>query len=296
MAAPFYDPTLKALVETEPIAWPRFLSYPVGATTVIDADIATVSGAADKVLRVAAISPYLLHVEFVAGHDSASLPAKLVVRNTLLTQRHDLRVRSAVILLAPGSDSPQLTGRLECSFPDEEPYLTFRYQVIRVWQLQPEPLLSGSVSLLPLAPICDVTASELPGIIKEMEKRLTGRRQAEVVWSATYILLGLRHSRAIATELLRGVRSMKESTTYQAILEEGRSEGRSEGAVTEARKLLRLLGDDAFGVPDARTAAQIERLNDLERLELLLKRARSATSWKDLLRKSGRGENTRSRG
>ena len=32
---------------------------------------------------------------------------------------------------------------------------------------------------------------------------------------------------------------MKESTTYQALLEEGRAEGQSVGAVAEARKVLR---------------------------------------------------------
>jgi hypothetical protein len=71
-----YDPTLKALVETEPEAWPALLGRPIGSTVVIDADIATVSGAADKVLRVAAEPPYLLHLEFVAGHDAAALPPK----------------------------------------------------------------------------------------------------------------------------------------------------------------------------------------------------------------------------
>ena len=49
-----YDPTLKALVETEPDSWPALLGRPTGPTDVIDADIATVSGAADKVLRVSA--------------------------------------------------------------------------------------------------------------------------------------------------------------------------------------------------------------------------------------------------
>jgi len=49
-----YDPTLKALVETDPDSWPGFLGGPTGPTAVIDADIATVSGAADKVMRVAA--------------------------------------------------------------------------------------------------------------------------------------------------------------------------------------------------------------------------------------------------
>lgn len=281
MTAPTYDPTLKALVETEPDAWPPFFGSPVGPTTVIDADIGTVSGAADKVLHVAARPPYLLHVEFVAGHDAASLPAKVHVHNALLAYRHELPVRSAVVLLTPNTDSPQLTGRLAYAFPGEAPYLEFRYQVVRVWQLPPEPLLTGPVALLPLAPISAVTERDLPAIIKQIEKRLGGRRQAAIVWSAAYILLGLRHSPQEIAELLRGVQGMKESSTYQAIMDEGRTEG----AVAEARRLLRLIGDDAFGPPDARSAALIERLEALDHLEELIKKVRTAASWNDLLGK-----------
>src|SRR5205807_6158849 len=118
VAAPPYDPTLKTLVETAPESWPALLGRPRGPTRAIDADIATVSGAADKVLRVAAKTPYLLHLEFVAGHDAATLPRKLCVRNGLLDERHDTRVRSAVVLLRPEADSPQLTGVYQRAFPD----------------------------------------------------------------------------------------------------------------------------------------------------------------------------------
>jgi predicted transposase YdaD len=290
MTAKPYDPTLKVLVETEPEVWPGLLACPTGPTAVIDADIATVSGAADKVLRVSAAPPYLLHLEFVAGHDTSTLPPKLHVRNGLLDDRHGLRVRSTVVLLQPEADSPQLTGVYQRAFPGEEPYLTFRYQVLRVWELPPEPLLTGGLPLLALAPISAVTEAELPGIIQRMERRLSdrhGRRQAPVVWGAAYILLGLRYSPDLAAQLFRGVLSMKESSTYQAILEEGRVEGRiegrTEGAVIEARKVLRLQGDDAFGPADARTAAAIERLTDLAQLEELLRRVRTAGSWQELL-------------
>jgi hypothetical protein len=78
---------------------------------------------------------------------------------------------------------------------------------------------------------------------------------------------------------------MKESSTYQAILEEGRTEG----AVVEARRVLRLQGDDAFGPPDARTAAAIERLDNLTRLEELLKRVRTVDSWRELLGRAKTG-------
>jgi predicted transposase YdaD len=281
-----YDPTLKALVETEPESWPALLGRPAGPTTVIDADVATVSGAADKVLRVAADPPYLLHLEFVAGHDAASLPRKLLVRNGLLEDRHETRVRSAAVLLRPEADSPQLTGLYERSFPGEEIYLTFRFQVVRVWRLPPHPLLTGGLALLPLAPISAVTEAQLPGIIKQMGKRLESRgarRRAEVVWAASYLLLGLRYSPALAAELFRGVVSMKESSTYQAILEEGRAEGRIEGAVAEAKRTLRFLGDDAFGPPDSRAAAAIERLEDLPQLEEMLRRVRTAGGWPEVL-------------
>jgi hypothetical protein len=112
-----------------------------------------------------------------------------------------------------------------------------RYAVVRVWQLPPQSLLSGGLALLPLAPISAVTEAELPGIIRQMEQRLSSRRarkQAPLVWGAAYILLGLRSSPALAAQRFRGVMSMKESSTYQAILEEGRGEG----AVAEAKKLF----------------------------------------------------------
>ena len=86
-----------------------------------------------------------------------------------------MRVRSGAVLLRPEADSPQLTGVVEHGFPSEEPYLTFRYQVVRVWRLSPEPLLTGGLALMPLAPISAVTEADLPGIIKRMERRLSGR-------------------------------------------------------------------------------------------------------------------------
>src|SRR5438445_13300956 len=104
--------------------------------------------------------------------------------------------------------------------------------------------------LLPLALISDVTEAELPVIIQRIEQRLRSRRarrQAQVVWAAAYIVLGLRYSPALAAQLFRGVVSMKESSTYQAILAEGRAEGEVRGAVAEATKVLRLLGGESPG-------------------------------------------------
>ena len=150
--------------------------------------------------------------------------------------------------------------------------------------------MEGGLALLPLALISAVTEAELPGIIERMARRLSGsrkRKQAAIVWAAAFILSGLRYSPELSAQLFRGVVSMKESSTYQIILEEGRAEGRAEGvvlgAVGEAKKFLRIQGDRAFGPPDDRTAALIEQLDDLAQLEELFKRMQSTTSWQDLL-------------
>lgn len=54
--------------------------------------------------------------------------------------------------------------------------------------------------------------------------------QAKELWSAAYILMGLRYERAMLQSLLRGVMNMKESVRYQAILEEGETKGKVEEA------------------------------------------------------------------
>jgi hypothetical protein len=76
---------------------------------------------------------------------------------------------------------------------------------------------------------------------------------------------------------------MKESVTYQAILEEGEAKGRSEGAVAEAKTFLLRLGQIRFGSPDARVRSAVDAITDLERLEGLGERLLSVASWEELL-------------
>ena len=62
----------------------------------------------------------------------------------------------------------------------------------------------------------------------------------------------------------------------------------------EAKKLPRMIGEEAVGPPDGATRAAIERFANLERLEDLVKRARAARDWAELVgrpavaRKGGR--------
>jgi hypothetical protein len=59
--------------------------------------------------------------------------------------------------------------------------------------------------------------------------------------------------------------------------------GFADGNLASAKRWLRMLCDEAFGVPDARTAARFERIDDLTDLEGILLRVPFAASWQELL-------------
>ncbi|HEV3005749.1 MAG TPA: hypothetical protein VGX78_14885, partial [Pirellulales bacterium] len=233
-------------------------------------------------------------------------------RNVLLEERHRLAVRTLAVVLRPTADSPQLSGLRERVFPGEtEAYHRFRYQVLRVWKTPPDTFLAGGLGLLPLAPIAAVTESELPGIIGKIKKRLRARRwrrEAPKVWAATYVLMGLRYTADLAAGLLSGVVSMKESTTYQAILREGLEEGRKKGlkeglkegldkgALAGAKRALVIFGEHRLGPLDQHCRSLLESIQKIEQVDDLMGRLDDAANWRDLLeREAPRRRNGRRR-
>jgi predicted transposase YdaD len=88
---------------------------------------------------------------------------------------------------------------------------------------------------------------------------------------------------------------MKESVTYQAILEEWREEGRQkafeegykqgyqEGRIEEAQRILLFQGTALFGKPSVKVRRVLAGITDLELLESLLLRVIQVSIWTDLL-------------
>jgi len=70
---------------------------------------------------------------------------------------------------------------------------------------------------------------------------------------------------------------------YAEAYAEGYAEGKLLGAVAEARKIIRIVGDDKFGPPDAQTAAAIRGIKGLARLEDLGHRLLTVRNWQELL-------------
>ena len=278
MNAPF-DPTLKTLAELSPADWLPLVKRRRRRITILDSDLGTiVSGATDKLFRVHDKPEYLLHLDFEAGHFHSDLPFRLRLYNSVFEYRHRRVVLSVPVLLRPAADSPQWSGLLERGLPGEPPVSTLRYEVVRVWQVSADQLLSGGTGTLALAPISNVPEGEVRRIIGRMKERLSGPKappRATDVWAAAYVLLGLRYSDEFAHALFEEGLGMEESATYQAIVRRSRAD--------EGRRLLLLLGEAKFGPPDAAARATIEGLSDVTELEELGVRLMSAGSWQELL-------------
>ena len=293
------DDTLKHLTELAPADWVTQGGWAPAPATLVDADIATIAGASDKVIRVAGSPDWLLAVDFQAGHDVLAKLPDLLLYNSALYRRHGLPVRSLLVILHPGADSPQATGYYERGFANEPFDVAFRYRALRVWQVPARQWLTGSLGLVPLAPLGEVPPRQLPRVIAQMKRRLDREatpRLAKELWSATYILMGLRYEEALIQAVLKGVGSMRESVTYKAILEEGKAEGIAEGSVHEARKMILLQGRSRFKQPASpQVVAALEAITEASQLEELGIRLLQVSSWQELLGTNGAGRRGRRR-
>lgn len=285
-----FDVTPRDLIEGDPIGWLAWVGLPVdGPVQAVDSQVSTVLAEVDKVVRVEAPTPWLAHFELQSSRDP-ELPYRLLEYHALLLRRHKIRVETLVILLRPTADSAAVSGLFESLGATGDPTIAFHYRVLRLWQRPVEELLSGSLGILPLAPLAAVEPGDLPSVIRRIDDRLareTDPDRADLLWAAMTLMLDLRYDRGSIQEILRVMRSFRDSVAYQILVEEGREEGRAagreEGRVAEARRLVLTLGAERLGPPDAAASQTVESIVDLDRLERMIRRSFTSASWQELL-------------
>jgi predicted transposase YdaD len=93
--------------------------------------------------------------------------------------------------------------------------------------------------------------------------------------AATYVLTGLRMPSELVAPLFQGLQIMRESSTYQAILDEGRVAG--------LQRMLLSQGSIRLGSPDEATKNAVKSITDGDRLERMGNRLMTATTWAEVL-------------
>jgi predicted transposase YdaD len=87
--------------------------------------------------------------------------------------------------------------------------------------------------------------------------------------------------------MLFGIRGIEESSVYQGILKKGMAKGIVEGRIEEVREVVLRQGRKKFGPPGQEIEAEINALNNLERLHELVDRILDVSTWDDLLAPTG---------
>ena len=109
--------------------------------------------------------------------------------------------------------------------------------------------------------------------------------------AATFVLTGLLVPSELVAPMFQGLQIMRESSTYQAILaegrdegrKEGRKEGRNEGRIETFQKMILRQGEIRFGPPDAATQQAVTSITNADRLERMSERVVTAATWEEVL-------------
>lgn len=263
------DSPLKRLVSqfsTEFAAW--LLRADVRQTRSLDTDLPGASVTADQVFHVTLTSGQglLLHIEFQGRRSHQPMSWRMLDYMARLAATHRSAMYSVVIYVGRGAGANDSgTHQIEGVFG--LPALSWRYGVIRLWQMSAQDILAqDSPGLLALV---GQTRIEQPEVVfPEVLRRLRRVPEAERRSRLLTDMLALIEDEEIV-EMVERLLERDDLLMDTPYLRRVREEGREEGALTTRRQdILRVL-TLRFGPQDNRLVAVLEQISDGTRLEAL---------------------------
>jgi len=278
-----FDATLKDLGRESPHGFLTAFDQPPSApVTLLNVDLSTVTTAADLVIGVGDPLQEVIHFDFQASA-AAWKHADTLVYNSLLYRAYHVPIHSIILLLRPQAAHANLNGVVSYSARPLRGRMNFGYETIPLWERPAEAFLAGELGLLPLAmlgrlpeeiPLEEALAGVAQRVIERLDRE-TATEQTRKLLTAAFVLTGMRVPRDIAREVFRGVRGMRESDTYLAIMDEGREE--------QSKRLILDLAQIRFGAAVEPVITRLNAISDIARLERVHHRILDASSWQDLL-------------
>ncbi len=252
--------------------------------SLLNVDLSTVTSAADLLLGLGDPLAEIMHFDFQSSA-AAWKHADILVYNALAHAHYHVPVHSTVILLRPQAAHSNLSGTVRYAPRTERGSMNFSYELVPLWERPAEDLLAGPLGVTPLAmlgrlpegvPLQDGLTAVAQRLLERLDREAPTDRTVKLLTSA-FLLTGLRIRRDRARQVFRGVRAMRDSDTYMAILDEG--------AEAKAKNIILRQGQKRFGPPDEAAAARLSSISDLDRLDRVTDRLfdASAKSWQDLL-------------
>ncbi len=151
-----------------------------------------------------------------------------------------------------------------------------------MWELSADVLLAGGLGALPPALLTNDARGRIGELVEKLDRRLcepgVGDDTRRTIMASSYILLGLRYDEILFHEAFQRASGMKESSSYQFILKEGRQEGLHVGKLQALRETLLDILADRFGQMSVELVAQISLADDLLALRTAIRGANKVAS------------------
>lgn len=217
-----FDSTCRRLAEQFPedfASW--LLGRPINSVMLNPTELSLDAIRADNIMLLEGEAD-LLHIEWQTDPKEV-IPMRLAdYRLRIHRKSPDKTIHQVVVYLRKTNSDRVYQDYFEIAGM----YATYR--VIRIWEV-PVAELMRYPGLLPFAALgqTDDPEQTLRAAVRAMNQ-LPDREQQHEILGAAYLLSGLVLNQVMIGKIIRRD-SMRESVTYQAILEEGREEGREEG-------------------------------------------------------------------
>jgi len=224
----------------------------------------------------------ILHIEFeTRPYSEPPLPFRMLDYYVRLKRQYGGSVHQVVIFLREIVSEQVLLSKYE------DGATRHPYQVIRLWEQDPNFLLS-STGLLPLATLSKTNEPRqlLQQVANQVATIEETKQQADVL-ACSQVLAGLRFDKKLIRQLLRK-ETMRESVIYQEIHEEGLLEGIQQGiqqgqkreAVSFVmRQLTRRVGELAPELEVQIQSLSVDTLEDLGEALLDFTGVEDLVSW-----------------
>lgn len=198
----------------------------------------------------------ILHLEFQTEPTSEpALPLRMLDYWVRLYRKHGLPVTQVLLILK------ETNVEIPSVFTFER--TRHEYGVVKMWEQEPAPLLQN-VNLLPLASLAKaINKTALLQSIAKQIKQVNDDYLRGNLLSQTNFLAGLRFDAKLINLLLKE-NFMRESVTYQAVLQEGREEGILQGIHQGRIETILQLLTRRIGKTDRKTRNRINKLSATE--------------------------------
>ena len=274
-----YDNVCKFLAEnfaTDLAQW--LLNEPVDLTVLEPTELQVDPIRADSLIFLQS-SNLILHIEFQTTPKD-DVPFRMADYRLRLYRRYPNKRIYQVVIYLRQTNSPLVK---QDSF--ELPELVSRYNVIRLWEVPSQQLLSKP-GLLPFAVLSQ--PQDAVNVLTEVARQIEGIEDKQIqsnLAATSAILAGLVLDKIVIKRLLRE-EIMKESVMYQEIRSEGKAEGFAEGLQQGIEQeanliIIRLLNRRIGQIPQDLTR-QVSNLS-LEQLENLGEALLDFTTEADLI-------------